>query len=437
MPGNTFLKTAGPLGTAIGMGIASLVMIVIAFNYHYMISKFPVAGGEFTYANKAFGRRNAFVCSWFLGLSYLAIVPLNATALALIGRNLLHNIFQFGFHYKVAGYDIYCGELLLAVVALVLFAMLAVRGVKTSGVFQTALAISLVAGVAVIVAAAICSPAARMANLSPAFQPGNGKLAGILSVLAVAPWAFVGFDTVPQAAEEFRFPPTKAKSIMVVSILFGGLVYILLNTVTACVVPDGYADWNAYIADIPNLNGLDSLPTFRAAHGLLGNAGLVFIGVAVLAAILSGIVGFYMATSRLLYSMSNEGVIPAWFGRLHPENRTPANAILFVMMISLIAPFFGRVALGWIVDMSSIGAAIGYAYTSFAAFNFARKEKKPFLIATGLFGFLLSVVFCILLLVPIPGLGCSLGRESWICLIIWLVLGAVFYAARRNAAKNK
>ena len=103
MPGNTFLVKAGPLGTAIAMGIAAIVMIVIAFNYNYMINKYPVAGGEFTYTQQAFGQKHAFVCSWFLGLSYLAIVPLNATALALIGRNLMNNVFQVGFHYKVAG----------------------------------------------------------------------------------------------------------------------------------------------------------------------------------------------------------------------------------------------------------------------------------------------------------------------------------------------
>ena len=54
MPGNTFLVKAGPLGTAIAMGIAALIMIVIAFNYNFMINRFPVAGGEFTYADAAF-----------------------------------------------------------------------------------------------------------------------------------------------------------------------------------------------------------------------------------------------------------------------------------------------------------------------------------------------------------------------------------------------
>lgn len=439
MPGNTFLGKAGPLGTAIAMAIAAVVMIIIAFNYNFMINHYPIAGGEFTYTQKAFGQNHAFLCSWFLGLSYLAIVPLNATALALIGRNLMNNIFQVGFHYNVAGYDIYLGEILLAVVALILFAVLSIRGVKFTGVFQTLLVFALVAGVAIVAIAACVSDKASFENLKPAFYPSDAqgaKIGGVLAVVAVAPWAFVGFDTIPQAAEEFKFSPKKTRIIMVISIVFGAAVYAILNTVTAMVVPEGYATWAEYIDAMPELDGLLSLPTFNAAHTLLGNAGLVFLGVAVLAAILSGIIGFYMATSRLLYSMSKEKVLPAWFGKLHGKYKTPANAILFVMIIALVAPFFGRTALGWIVDMSSLGAAIGYGYTSAAAFKFARKEKNVPIQISGIIGTILAIMFMVLLLVPIPMFNCSLGKESYICLIVWIVLGVIFYVSTRKNRKN-
>ena len=436
MPGNTFLGKAGPLGTAIAMAIAAVIMIVIAFNYNFMINKYPVAGGEFTYTQKAFGKIHAFVCSWFLGLSYLAIVPLNATALALIGRNLMNNIFQVGFHYSVAGYDIYLGEIILAVVALLLFAFLSIRGVKFTGAFQTGLVFALVGGVLIVTVAAIVSPRASFSNLSPGFFPDTAPIAGILAVVAVAPWAFVGFDTIPQASEEFKFSAKKTRIIMVLSILFGAAVYIVLNTVTAAVVPEGYASWVDYIRDLPNLNGLISLPTFHAGQQLLGTVGVVFLGIAVLGAILSGIIGFYMATSRLLYSMSKERVLPGWFGTLHKKYKTPANAILFVMIIALIAPFFGRTALGWIVDMSSIGAAIGYGYTSLAAFRFARKAKKTSIMVTGIIGTVMALIFVILLLVPIPMFNTSLSKQSYICLLIWIVLGAVFFlVSRKKKAK--
>lgn len=426
MPGNTFLGQAGIMGTMLAMIIAGVVMSIIAFNYNYMIQKFPVAGGEFTYTQKSFGQNHAFICSWFLGLSYLAIVPLNATALALIGRNLMNNVFQVGFHYSVAGYDVYFGEIMLAVVALLLFAWLSIRGVKFAGVFQTILAAALVGGVAIVAIAALCSDKASLAG-QPMYYPSDNKLAGVLAVVAVAPWAFVGFDTIPQAAEEFKFSPSKTKVIMVISIIFGALVYVVLNTVTASVVPEGYATWVEYIDDLGNLDGLVSLPTFNAAYELLGNFGLIFLGISVLAAILSGIIGFYMATSRLLYSMSKENVLPQWFGKLNEKYKTPANAIIFVMIISLIAPFFGRNALGWIVDMSSIGAAIGYGYTSAAALKFAVKEKNTGIIITGIIGVIMAIIFAVLLLVPIPMFSCSLGKESYICFVVWIILGIVFY----------
>ncbi|MBQ7575215.1 MAG: APC family permease [Bacteroidales bacterium] len=436
MPGNKFLATAGPLGTAIAMLISGVIMTLIAFNYNYMINKYPETGGAFVFARNTFGRNNAFLCSWYLGLSYLTIVALNASALALLGRNLLGNVFQFGFHYTVAGYDLYAGELFLAVAAILLFAWVSIRGIKFSGIFQSTLVFMLVAGVLIISLAAVVSPKAHFSNLSPGFSPARSPMAGILAIIAIAPWTFLGFDTVPQAAEEFNFKPRKTKAIMVISILFGALVYILLNTLSVCVVPAGYANWSEYIADLPNLSGLVSLPTFHAAKQLLGNTGLFFLGLAVLAAILSGIVGFYMATSRLLYAMARDRFLPKWFGKLHPKYNTPANAILFVMIFSLIAPFFGRTALNWIVDMSSIGAAIGYGYTSAAAMIHAHKEKNKAMTVCGAIGLLLSVFFCVILLVPIKGLDCCLGKEGYICLVIWTVLGLAFYLSTFRAGKG-
>jgi len=121
-----------------------------------MIKRYPVAGGEFIYVNATFGRKNAFICSCFLALCYLSIVPLNATALALIFRTVLHDIFsfQFGFHYTIAGYDVYMGEMMLALAALFLFAWLSIRGVSITGKFQTLLVMLLVGGIGVVSAMA-------------------------------------------------------------------------------------------------------------------------------------------------------------------------------------------------------------------------------------------------------------------------------------------
>ena len=427
MPGNTFLINAGPIGTIIAMMVAMLIMIIIAMNYQYMINTYPMSGGEFIYTQRVFGKLHGFICAWFLGLSYLTIVPLNATALALIGRNLLHSCFQWGVHYTIAGYDVFFGEVILAITALVLLAYLSIRGVKLAGWFQTGLTIVLIGGVLIIMIAALINPEVTISNLTPAFYPGKKTFAGILAVVAVAPWAFVGFDTVPQAAEEFQFSPRKSKMILVLSIIFGGSIYIILNTITAAVIPEEYQSWVDYISKSSNLEGIMALPTFFAANKLLGKIGLFILGLSVLAAILSGIMGFYMATSRLLYAMAEEKVIPSIFSKLHIVYKTPYYAIIFVLFVSMISPFLGRTALGWIVDMSSLGAAIGYGYTSAVAFICAKRDKKISIMVTGILGVIFSVVFAILLLIPIPGLSCSLGRESYIALAIWIIIGIVFY----------
>ncbi|MDD6389637.1 MAG: amino acid permease, partial [Firmicutes bacterium] len=185
MPGTTFLPKAATTGTAIGMMIAAVVMIVIALNYGYMIQKYPVAGGEYAFTRNTFGKRHAYICGWFLGLSYLAIVPLNATALGLVSRKLLGGILEFGYLYSIAGWEIYAGEILLASAALIIFAVFSIKGVQVAGWIQTAIAMALVAAVIVLCIAAFLSPDTSAQNLQPGFPEGISKMSGIIAVVAV------------------------------------------------------------------------------------------------------------------------------------------------------------------------------------------------------------------------------------------------------------
>ena len=417
MPGTTFLPKAGPMGTLIGMTIAAVIMIIIASNYGYMVQKYPLAGGEYTFSQKTFGKKHAYFCGWFLGLSYLAIVPLNATALGLVSRKLLGGVLEVGYLYTVAGWDIYIGEILLASAALILFALLSIKGVSVAGWIQTAMALVLAGSVLILTVVAVFSPEVSVSNLQPSYPEGQSSWAAIVAIIAVSPWAFVGFGSIPQSAEEFNFSTRKVNGIMILSILFGGTVYVVLNTITASVMP-----WNDLIAA-----GYD-WPTGEAVEIIMGKAGLVFLGSALVCAVLTGIIGFYMATSRLLFSMAREGALPAWFGKIDKKHKTPKNAILFVMLISLTAPWFGRQVLTWVVDMSSIGAAIGYGYTCFATLRTLKnnpQDHKPFLKVCASLGAFFAIVFVALLLVP--GMPSYLAFESRICLLIWCVLGIVFY----------
>jgi len=415
MPGNLFLQTAGPLGTAIGMIIGAFIMIIIALSYGYMVQKFPVAGGEFAFSFKGFGRNNAFICAWFLGLSYLAIVPLNATALGLIGRYMFPGLLQRGYLYTIAGWEVYLGEVIFTSLALFIFAYTSIKGIKLSGWLQTFMAFALVGSILILIVVGLLHPETNLSNLKPLFAPEVSPINGILSIVAIAPWAYVGFDAIPQAAEEFNFSSKKARGIMIISIIFGALMYIAMNTVTAIVHP-----WHDFISSKP------FWATGTAVEQLMGNTGLIILGIALIAAIVAGIIGFYMAASRLLFSMARAKALPSWFGFIHPKYRTPSNAIKFVLAISLITPWFGRQVLLWVVDMASIGAAIGYFYTTASAFKFLRKEKgHKGLKVFSCIGAILSLGFVILLIVP--GMPAYLSFPSRIALIIWIALGAIFY----------
>ena len=430
MPGDSFLGAAGPIGTVIGIGISALLMILISLNYHYMVQRCPLAGGEFQYTMKLFGRKHAFICSWFLALAYIMPIAMNSTAIALIGRNLLHNVFAIGGHFSIAGYTIYMGEVLIAYVVLVIFAVLCIRGVNATGRFQVFLAVILISGVAVLILGALVNPEASVENLTPMITSDGSKAAGIFAIIAMSPWALFGFDTIPQVAEEFKFSTRKTCIVMGCSIFFGAAVYAVLTVITASVVPDGFSDWQTYIAASKGLEGIQSLPTFYAALQLLGKPGLIMISLSVLAAVLTGVLGFYIAASRLLFSLSREKMISPWFGKLSKKSRTPKNAIIFLMIISMISSLFGRTALGWLVDMSALGGVFGYMYTSASAIKCARKEGNRFYLTTGIIGIIISTVFGILLLVPIEGLNCSLDKESYICLIAWVILGACYYFSK-------
>ncbi|MBQ9347775.1 MAG: APC family permease, partial [Oscillibacter sp.] len=357
MPGTTFLPAAGPLGTALGIVIGAAVMMVIGVNYHYLMNKFPDAGGTLTFSTRTFGYDHGFLSAWFLVLVYVAIIWANATALTLIARNLLGSTFQFGFYYQILGYDVYLGEALLSIAAILLFGLCCIKGKRLAMGIQTVLALLLIGGVAVT-AFAVLGKGGGMGRLSPPFAPnGVPPLRQVLTIVALTPWAFVGFESVSQSVEDFRFPVKKSVWIFAASLTTGALAYLLLSLMAAGILPEGYENWAEYTADLGNLSGLAALPVFHATQTVMGRGGLLLLGVTVCAAIITGLVGNTIAASRLLYAMAEDNILPAWFGKLS-EDGVPKNAIAVLMSISVWIPFLGRTAVGWIVDVNPIGATI-------------------------------------------------------------------------------
>jgi len=168
-PGKKFLPNSGVAGTTIAMILGAIVMIIIAFSYAYMIPKYPKAGGEYTFTKECFGKNMAICCGWFLVAAYLTNVPMNSTAIGLIvdGIDGKADILKFGFHYTVAGFEIYLGEILLASSILILFALMNMWGVRKAAAVQTVLSSLLILSVFTLSIAALCSSKAQLGNLDP------------------------------------------------------------------------------------------------------------------------------------------------------------------------------------------------------------------------------------------------------------------------------
>lgn len=424
LPGTAFLPKAGPGGTAMGMLIGALLIIVIAVSYGYLIRKFPISGGEFIYAKEAFGKRNAFVCGWAMILAYWSLIPLNATALAMISRYLFPGIIQQGLLYEIAGWEVYAGEVILASSAIILMALLNIRGIKQAAWMQTAIALTLVGCILVITFLVFCI--SDWSNLAPGFPDGRRWWKGVFSIVAMAPWAFIGFDCIPQSAEEYNFSHRKSTFIMISAVLVAAILYIAVCAVTAV----GVEPWQQL------LDSRNAWPTGYVVRNTMGLAGIIVLGVAMFCAVVSGMNAFYISTSRLMYAMAKEGSLPKWFEHLSPKYGTPSNAILFTMAMSLFAPWFGREILLWIVDMTSVGAAIVFAYTTGSAAVIGYRNGSRKYTVFGILGCLFSLFFLSLLI--IPGMPGYLTFQSRVVLFVWILIGVAFYfTIRKSYVKGK
>ena len=424
MPGTTFLPVAGPLGTLIGLAVGAAAMFLIGRNYHYLIQHFPEAGGAYGYVKRVCGHDHGYICGWFLILTYIAIAWANATALALIGRNLLGGMFSFGFKYHVAGYDVYAGEILLSAFAVLVIGGIFLAGKRVAARLQTTFAIVLLGGIAICFAAVVAKHEGGLASFAPAFSDTGSTTLQIFGVIALAPWAFVGFESVSHSAEEFAFPRWLTVSIIISSLIAAAAAYMALTVVAASTLPPGFSNWREYMAGLGSFQGIEALPAFYAVKRAMGQIGLVLLCFTTLAAIVTGLIGHTVAASRLLYAMSHDGLLPEPISRLDADS-SPRNAILLILALSLVVPFVGRTAIGWIVDVTTIGASIAYGYVSYCAFKVAKDERRRFVMVSGVLGVIVSVGFMVYYLVPNFWVVDALATESYFILAIWSIIGVL------------
>ena len=423
MPGTTFLPIAGPLGTILGLFIGALLMFVIGINYHYLMTRYPDAGGTLTYTIKAFGYDHGFISAWYLILVYMAIMWANASALGLISKYLIGNAFNLGFHYRILGYDVTFVEIVLSITAVLVAYGICSKGKKLAVNLQTFLCIALFLGVAICAIAVFSFGEGKEIITKPYFAPNdNSPAKQIISIVMLSPWAYVGFESISNSAAGFSFSPKKSLPIMSVALLSSVFCYAALAQIASSGIHANYTGWVDYIADLPNIKGILGLPTFHLAHDAMGDAGIIILGIAAFAGVMTGLVGNFIAASRLIYIMAKDGIMPSWFSRLN-DNHVPQNALLALTGISVLIPFLGRTAIGWIVDVTTFGAIIAYAYTSFAAATEAKYENNGKVIFTGILGFIISVIIFLYFMLFSAG---AMSTESYLLLVIWSVIGFMY-----------
>ena len=426
MPGTTFLPIAGPLGTALGMAVGGIIMLIIGYNYHFMINKYPDAGGTYSYAKKVLGYDHGFLSSWFLILVYIAITWANATALPIIFRKFFGDAFQFGFHYTIAGFDIWLGESLLSLGALWIFGAVCMYGGKLAAWVQTIAAIVLFGGVLISMGAVVAS-GIDIFEIAPAYPPDTtSSFAAVFGIVVLAPWAFVGFESISQSAEGFTFSVKKTFTIIICAVVAAALAYTFLAILAVSTLPPNCASWFDYISNLSDYEGYAGLPTLNAIYSLMGNTGVIILIMSIMGGVITGLVGNYIAASRLIYALTRDNLLPAWFGKLN-GNRSPMNAVLFIMLLSLPIPFLGRTAIAWIIDVNTIGATIDYTYTSIVTIITARQMGKTLPHITGLIGCVVSLIFFLYFMVPNVWTVSAMTTESYLILICWSILGFFFF----------
>ena len=151
---------------------------------------------------------------------------------------------------------------------------------------------------------------------------------------------------------------------------------------------------------------------------------------------------FLIGGSRVMFSMSQSRMLPSKFSKLHSEYKTPYVAILFLGILSMIAPLFGRVMLIWIVDAANFACCLAYCLVAIA-YIFIRRRRpdlnRPFKLKHGITIGSIAIVMSgfMVLMYVLPGTNCTLTWEEWIIVGGWAALGLAFAIRSKLLYKDK
>lgn len=234
-----WITTSGFMGSIIAMLIGGLMVFFVGLTYAELTSAMPQCGGEHVFSYRAMGLTGSFVCTWMIILGYVATAAFEATALPTVITYLFPKFNQV-YLYTIAGKDIYLTTILLGVGVAILITLINIKGAKTAAVLQTILtAIIAIAGILLVVGSAINGDSGNVTGQMWQASTGN-TLGSVFKVACMTPFLFIGFDVIPQAAEEINVPYKKIGKIMLLSIFWqlpGICLSFLLCAISCRAVP--------------------------------------------------------------------------------------------------------------------------------------------------------------------------------------------------------
>lgn len=412
---------AGPAVT-LSFVLAAVGCAFAGLCYAEFASMIPVAGSAYTYSYATMGEFMAWIIGWDLVLEY----ALGAATVGVSWSSYLNQLlaqYNMAIPAEFSSAPAEGGIINLPAIFIVcLLSLLLMRGTKESAVVNNIL---VVVKVAVVLVFIILGWKFINPEFHTPFIPENtgGKFGGIPGIAAGAAlvfFAFIGFDAVSTAAQEAKNPQKGMPIGILGSLIICTILYVLFSYVMTGLVPyQVFAGDASPAATAFAVTGYDFLQT-----------GLI---VAILAGYTSVILVMLMGQSRVFYSMSNDGLLPGFFGQIHSKFRTPWKTNIFFMFF--VSVFAGFVPIKDLGHMVSIGTLFAFSLVCIGILVMRKKmpdAPRAFKVPLVPFIPIAGVLVCGYLMF-------SLNMESWWRLLIWLGLGIIIYFSygRKNSKLNQ
>lgn len=429
-----WINTGGVLGAIIGFCLGGLMIFFVGLTYAELTAALPQCGGEHVFSYKAMGANGSFVCTWAIVMGYVSVVCFEACALPTIFTYIFPNFLK-GYLYTIAGFDIYASWVAVAVVIAAIITYINIHGAKTAAILQTILTV-IIGGVGILLVAAslFTGDTANFQNQILIGDSAGSIMKTVLGVAVMTPFYFIGFDVIPQAAEEINVPLKKIGGIMILSIVMAVVFYGMV------IFAVGYVMNPAEIAASQQGTGLVTADAMAEAFHSTTMSKVLIIGG--MCGIITSWNSFLLGGSRAMYSMAESYMIPRVFSKLHPVHKTPVNALYLIGLLSMIAPFFGRAMLSWVVNAGNFGCCVAYCMVSMSfvilrskAPNMKRPYKVKHYKLVGILAIIMSAFMIAMYM--IPGSGSTLCVQEWIIIGGWSAIGLLFYIGCKIKYKEK